>query len=359
MTRLVVAWTGLAGVLCAGPRWAGAADPTPQTAHAYALEVTPARTIRAILSCEVNAPRLVASEWIVCVARPPELPGQTRVTARMTPRARLGQEESPRAQPLLLAKVPVRSKAHELRLEIEVEYEATLLARRLVPRSPDERYPPVVSLGRKERELALAATGLFDFDSKEARRWISRSNLARQEGEGDIELARRVFLQITRNFGYEYRLEMERRASFVCEHGRSDCGGLVALFVAVLRSAGIPARLLAGRWARSAAAADRLGQVENYQQQHVKAEFYSPQVGWIPADLSSAVLYDTTPDGLAYFGNDPGDLFVMHLDSDMILDTVHFGKQTVPWLQDVTYWVTGKGSLEGVSVQRGWKVEER
>ena len=43
-----------------------------------------------------------------------------------------------------------------------------------------------------------------------------------------------------------------------------------------------------------------------YFQEHIKAEFYAQGVGWVPVDLSSAVLHDTSDAKLRYFGNDAG-----------------------------------------------------
>ncbi len=100
-----------------------------------------------------------------------------------------------------------------------------------------------------------------------------------------------------------------------------------------------------------------MGEVAYYQQ-HAKAEFFAEGVGWVPVDLSSAVLHDSTPDGLRYFGNDSGDSLAMHFDHDLVLDTIHFGHQSTPWLQGAAYWVSGGGTLDGLQTREDWKVKE-
>ena len=58
------------------------------------------------------------------------------------------------------------------------------------------------------------------------------------------------------------------------KHGQSDCGGYSALFIAICRAGGIPARPVVGCWATG----------ENPW--HMWAEFELPGVGWIPVDPS-------------------------------------------------------------------------
>ena len=90
-------------------------------------------------------------------------------------------------------------------------------------------------------------------------------------------------------------------------------------------------------------------------QVHVKAEFFAQGVGWVPVDLSSAVLHDRSPEGLRYFGNDSGDFVTFHVDSDMTVET-YFGRRTIEWLQVPSYWVIGVGSLDGLTTRSAWKV---
>jgi hypothetical protein len=149
---------------------------------------------------------------------------------------------------------------------------------------------------------------------------------------------------------------MDRQASAVCRAGKADCGGLSVLFVTILRGNNIPARTLIGRWAQSSKAKDTVGDLPYYQT-HVKAEFYAEEIGWVPADLATA-LYDKKGDGLSCFGHDPGDFLTQHVDEHLRLDSFHFGKQDMEFLQGPAYWVTGRGNIEPTHTEEKWEVRK-
>jgi transglutaminase-like putative cysteine protease len=179
----------------------------------------------------------------------------------------------------------------------------------------------------------------------------------REDDETDIDFARRVFSTIKANFKYDYRAEMDRRASVVCEDKQSDCGGLSVLFVSTLRANNIPARVLVGRWAVSSKPGQAISGV-GYHQTHVKAEFFADDIGWVPVDMSSAILHDARGDGTQFFGRDRGDFLTMHIDPEVVINTIHFGRKQTPWLQGVTFWVTGQGNLEKLTTQETWVVRQ-
>jgi transglutaminase-like putative cysteine protease len=93
-----------------------------------------------------------------------------------------------------------------------------------------------------------------------------------------------------------------------------------------------------------------------YYQQHVKAEFYAEQIGWVPVDLSSAVERDRSPTELEYFGRDQGNFLTIHIDPLVQVDTLHFGRQTFTWLQGVHYYASGKGTLRDKTLDEQWRV---
>ena len=72
-------------------------------------------------------------------------------------------------------------------------------------------------------------------------------------------------------------------------------------------------------------------------------------MGWVPVDIGSAFRLDKTGDGLKYFGKDEADFLTMHIDTEIDFDTTHFGRKTVTWLQAPSFWVSGSGSLDGVT----------
>ena len=58
--------------------------------------------------------------------------------------------------------------------------------------------------------------------------------------------------------------------------GKGDCGAIAHIFVSLCRGGGVPARFIAGFWAGG------------FNGWHCWAEFYVPEVGWIPIDHSPA-----------------------------------------------------------------------
>lgn len=109
--------------------------------------------------------------------------------------------------------------------------------------------------------------------------------------------------------------------------GRGECSDYSALFVALCRAAGIPARSQVGFW------------TEKESSPHVWAEFHVPGIGWIPVDPASGDRAGNDP--ARWFGNLP-DLnrritvtcAFDHRVADLKLD----------YLQDFAYrfWYDGK-----------------
>jgi transglutaminase-like putative cysteine protease len=335
------------GLLEAAP----ASGAEPGGNEGYALATAPVKQVRAELRFELQAPRLLAREWVVYGAQLPVLPCQTGVSSRLLPDGESGRELSPERRPILRSRIPASTAERKTSLDVRLEYQATLLSRRLVRRKPAADAAPVAAPDGEERRAALAAGKHFDFNSDGFRRWLDDGGLKRGPDEGEIDYARRVFLAIKKGFRYVSNDNLDRLASHVCRAGESDCVGLSILFVSTLRAAGIPARSLVGRWAKSG---EEGGQ--GYNQWHAKAEFYAQGVGWIPADPACAVVHDRSPEGLVFFGNDPGDFLVMHLDTDLVCDTLAFGRQTVALLQRPAHWMTGSGSFEGATTREYWTV---
>jgi transglutaminase-like putative cysteine protease len=321
----------------------------------YALERRPSRTIAATYTYSVSVPQLTAVAWELFAPKPVNLPGQEILRASTSPEAVVISDASPLRQPLFCARVPATSQELRRGIELSIDIDARLFARRLVAREESAPAVEQETLSEPQRSLALRATSQFDYPSTRLQEWLTGQRLLRQGQEGEVDYARRVFQVIARNFGYDYRGEQDRSASYVCAVGKSDCGGLAALFVTALRSQGVPARTLAGRWAVSARPGQRMGQVL-YFQEHVKAEFFAQGIGWVPVDLSSAVLHDRSTEKLRYFGNDPGDFVTWHLDTDLAFDTQRFGRKTCTLLQRPSYWVAGSGSMQGVVTREDWTV---
>lgn len=323
---------------------------------AYSIETKPSKSIVATYTYTVEAPALKATDWIVFFPEAPTLPSQKIVGARTTPTATPVRDLSPLNRPLLRvdAKVPVAATAQGVRVMMRVD--AELIARRLVARTAGAA--EVANLSTADRRLALRPTLTLDYPNAKFAEWTTENQMLRSKDEGEIDYARRVYQQIVQNVDYKYLPSQLRQASFLCGESATDCGGMANLFVAALRSQGVPARTLAGRWAISAEP-EKPGSAVIFYQEHVKAEFFAQGVGWVPADLSSAVLHDTSPEKLHFFGHDRGDFLTWHIDSDITYDTVRFGTKHAALLQLPAYWAAGTGSFDDLRGFQNWHVESR
>ena len=89
----------------------------------------------------------------------------------------------------------------------------------------------------------------------------------------------------------------------------------------------------------------------------MKAEFFARGVGWVPVDVSSGILHDKSPQGLKFFGNDPGDFITFHVDGNLDIDTLLFGTESLSSLQSPRWWIKGAGSLKGEKLTETWQVK--
>ncbi|MBM3462599.1 MAG: hypothetical protein FJX76_10910 [Armatimonadetes bacterium] len=314
----------LALVLCSPAGWAEALVPT----------VT--RTVRATLGFSVSAPQVVNPSWDVFLPRPPEIQGRQAVISSTHPAGAVVE-----ARGNAVYEINARGQGISGALEMEIRLTGVELVE-------GWRASAVSGLTPGERARYLAATRLYDFRSAEFRSWMRQRDLLRKSGEDDVALGRRIFLFIKRAGHYEHTAEMDRISSHVARSCTSDCGGLQILFGSVMRANGVPFRALVGRWAQSAR--------PDVGQYHVKGEFYADRVGWVPVDLSSAVLFDRSEEGLRFFGQDPGNFIVLHFDPEVTLATRSFGPRTIDWLQGFVYWVNGGGTLQGSKAESTWTV---
>lgn len=341
----------VAGVLAAAaPRTLAAAEPQ------YFLQYEKSKSIRATFSFEVHLPELTAKEWVLFAAQLPAITSQTDVQTVLLPGGKACRDYSHRNRALLRARVPANTSALQHTVVAQTVMQATLYSRHLMPRRAGYKYPQVVEPSEIERERSTTETALLDYSDETFQAWLRENRLRRRKKESDLDLGRRAFLAITRSMTYAYELKMDRRASHLCEADETDCGGMCVLFAAAMRANDVPARLLCGRWAKSSKQGAELNGVA-YNQQHVKAEFFAADIGWVPVDLSSAVLHDKTDEGLQYFGHDRGDFLTVHVDPEIEVDTIHFGRKSFNFMQGFHYWVTGTGKLDDETMKLDWQVE--
>ncbi|HEX4150239.1 MAG TPA: transglutaminase-like domain-containing protein [Pirellulales bacterium] len=331
------------------------ANDPPADDSQYALLLGKPREVEAVLTMDLRAPQVSATEWWLFAARPPALACQTHPSVRLLPGGEEYVEDAPLARPLLRARLLPGQQATKHGFSARLEYKAQLASRRLVRREPGQKYHVPERLSAAQREQYVSANELYDFKMPAFQQWLRENRLLRSPSEGDTDFARRVFLVLKPKLRYEYHETMDRSATSVARTRVSDCGGMSLLLASVLRAGGVPARVIAGRWAVSSKPGAMVGDVK-YAQQHVKAEFYARGVGWVPVDMSSAVLHDPAPEGLRYFGSDRGNFFVIHVDPLLHVSDGHGFKQTYTWLQGFHYHYHGKGSLADSTDEKSWRV---
>jgi transglutaminase-like putative cysteine protease len=103
----------------------------------------------------------------------------------------------------------------------------------------------------------------------------ARQVLSAREADTDALHRARAFFDELVEGGYRYVYPpAERGAAAMLRDRRGDCGEFSSLFAAWCRSAGIPARIVYGTWARGRMRA------------HAWNEFWLDGVGWVPVDAS-------------------------------------------------------------------------
>lgn len=317
----------------------------------YHLETVRVGAVDAVLTNRIHAPKVSAQEWIIAAPIPPEHPTQSGVTLRLRVEGsdatgRRGVELSELRRPILTAQVPVKGEALKSSIGFHLDYAATLHRRKLVPGKPKAA---VAQLDEAERRRFLASTEITNWKDTGFQEWRDATGLRRREGEKDLAFAYRAFVDLAGRGTYKAN-GGDLRPSEVCRTLETDCGGFALLITAVLRAGGVPARTLWGRWA--------MPEQGDYKQWHVKGEFFAEGVGWVPVELAGAIAWhDVGAD--ACFGIDEGNFITLHVDTDMVIDSLRFGQQDIGWRQGVLWWVFGGGALDDLVESESWQVTKR
>lgn len=316
----------------------------------YHLVSGPPRHVRATLSSLWITPNVAPQSWEFFAASPPNYSGQSLVQTWLSAdkfTASSGQsfELSPLKRPMLWMRVvsPSNSSTHEI--TATAVYEALLYPRHLEPGAPVD---PVAPLSYEDRVLNVRSSDTIDFNSAAFQQWLNINSLRRRPAERNLDLAYRAFQTIRKLYHYKYDASQERKVSHLCQTDWSDCGGLSFMLVAILRANGVPAHTLVGRLAISATKPEDFGQC------HVRSEFYADGIGWVPVDMSYGV-GASDDKAINDFGNDPGNLLVMHKDTDIILNPKS-GPSSCFVLQGISDWVWGPGSVKDNKDTTTWQV---
>lgn len=316
----------------------------------YHLVVGPPHHIRATLTGLWITPNIAPNSWEFFMAFPPNYSGQDHAKAwlsadKFTAACSQSSESSSLKRPVLWLRSVSSNNASTHEITTTAVYEALLYPRHLEPGVPTI---PVPSLSYEDRVVDLRSSETIDFISPAFQQWLNLNSLRRLPAERDLDLSYRAFQTIRKLYHYKYDESQERKVSHLCQTNWSDCGGLSFLLVAVLRANGVPAHALAGRLAVSSTKPEDFGQC------HVRSEFYADGIGWVPVDMSYGV--STSDDkAISDFGNDPGDLLVMHKDTDLVLNPKS-GPSNYTVLQGVKHWAWGPGSVKDSRDVSTWQV---
>ncbi|MDB5310913.1 MAG: transglutaminase [Gemmataceae bacterium] len=333
------------------------ACPVPARAQAppQKIEVADRQTVAASITYEIRTTTFAVARWTAFLPEPPELPSQTKVKTTASPGGKVVAEKSPLARKVRVIDVPVANPMPGARLPLRLDVQATLRTRKLVPLKDGEKPPAVAPLTATEKRFYLAPSPRVDFDLKTFRDWLDKKTLRRKKGESAVDFATRVVAVLRADFDYRYDPLEEKRASVSCGRAATDCGGMAFMFVGAMRANDVPARVLVGRLARPRKPG--VGPADtDYDQPHVRAEFYVGGIGWVPVDPAYANNDKTRPVE-AFVGDDPGDMLVLHVDLELKLPFADKDR-TADLLQLGPYYrATGVGPFDGAFGPTGWDVK--
>jgi hypothetical protein len=315
---------------------------------ALVAEARPVRHVVCVLEFELRfSPAYQLNELSVVAAAAPELSHhQIKVRTKMlAPAGELAKEPEWPFRPFVTARL--RPAATQRTFPVKIQYEATLLERRLVPAAGRKPAP----LDEKTRAAYLAPTEWYDFKTPAFARWLDQTGLRREEREAPLAFARRAFLTLGQKFGYKSGTA-GRPASQVIALTEADCDTLSFVYIAALRANGVPARLLLGRSTAKSVQAGEPARLPG----HAVVEFYADDVGWVYCDPAGGVKRARTRP-LVDFGQSKGHFLVLQVEPGMRVpgakaETV----RTVRSLTSPAYANRGKGKSESKMTPVAWTV---
>ena len=171
---------------------------------------------------------------------------------------------------------------------------------------------------------------------------VSLANQLSQGKSNPYEMARAFYDYVMDNIHFKKQGKGLLGAKAALQSKSGEAGEYAALFVALCRAKGIPARPVVGYYART-----------GLDQGAVWAEFYLPPFGWIPADPMTGQVKNRN----YYFGNMDNQRVILDKGFNIMLVPSAPGKFVAPYLQVPWFWFYGKGSADTVSlVGEEWNV---
>jgi transglutaminase-like putative cysteine protease len=265
-----------------------------------------------------------------------------------------GQVETDDLGHRLLTATLHHASGDERRVDWRVEITGIFQTRQLVDGPPSSAAKPPAA---PRPGAFLASTESIDWKSDSFQDWLDSSGLRRTAHESPVAYGGRVYDYFRSHGRYTYPPVTAWVAGACCQRLRTDCGGFSLVFTAACRANKIPARLLVGQCFKARQESDGTVALSEGRQAHVIAEFFDPQIGWIPEDISSTFLRTPGYSDLNFFGRDPGYFFAWHADPDFHFDTPRKADAHVQWIQNPNLWFSENADDANDSVSHRWDIE--
>ena len=254
---------------------------------------------------------------------------------------------------ILTATIHQRS-GDDRRVAWRVVITGTFQTRQLVDGPPAATAKPIPSPAPGE---FLASTESINWQDGDFQDWLDSTGLRRTSGESAAAYGERLYSYLREHGRYEYPPVTAWVSSKCCQRLRTDCGGFSLTYVAACRANRIPARLLVGQWFKSRRGGDGVVTMTGDRQAHVIAEFFDPQIGWIPEDISSTFLHTPGYADLNFFGRDSGYFFAWHVDTDFHFNTPRKPDAHVQWIQNPNLWFSEDADDANDTVSHHWDID--
>lgn len=265
-----------------------------------------------------------------------------------------GQVETDAEGHRILTATLHHASGDERRVHWQVEITGVFQTRQLVDGPPSASAKPVIPPAPGQ---FLASTESINWKEGDFQDWLDSSGLRRAGNESPVAFGERLYAYFKTHGRYTYPPVSAWNAAACCQRLRTDCGGFSLVFTAACRANKIPARLLVGQCFKARERSDGTVALMDGRQAHVIAEFFDPQIGWIPEDISSTFLRTPGYSDLNFFGRDPGYFFAWHVDTDFHFDTPRKADAHVQWIQNPNLWFSEDADDANDSVSHHWDVE--
>lgn len=211
---------------------------------------------------------------------------------------------------------------------LKVRIRADMYSRQAVPAGASDVPASGVSttISDNDRQMYLKPTTTYDFTSPTFQDFLSRNQLTRRPQETVEAFGSRLYGFMRERYTYdENPAHQVEKSSALCTEKTLVCGTASIVYVGVCRSNGIPARLVNGINLHGISDGPDPGG-------HAQVELFVEGKGWLPVDVTSGIKFKGQDEGR--YGRDRGDLFVFHVDTDLVPVTTQWGaRESLKWLQ--------------------------